>query len=61
MATSCGAWNNFWTITKDELNIPDTEYVVCGMSLGYAKEDEPVNTLISEREPLSSFVTFHEG
>jgi nitroreductase len=56
-----GAWNNFWTITKDELNIPDTEYVVCGMSLGYAKEDEPVNTLISEREPLSSFVTFHEA
>lgn len=56
-----GAWNNFWTITKDELNIPDTEYVVCGMSLGFAKEDEPVNTLVSEREPLSSFVTFHEG
>ncbi|GGD05113.1 nitroreductase [Pyruvatibacter mobilis] len=56
-----GAWNNFWTITKDELNIPDTEYIVCGMSLGYAKEDEPVNTLISEREPLSNFVTFHDG
>jgi len=56
-----GAWNNFWTITKDELNIPDTEYIVCGMSLGYAKDDEPVNTLVSEREPLSSFVTFHEG
>jgi len=56
-----GAWNNFWTITKDILDIPDTEYVVCGMSLGYADDTEPVNTLVAEREPVSGFVTFHEG
>ena len=55
-----GAWNNFWTVTKDILNIPDTEYVVCGMSLGYADDTAPVNKLVAEREPVSGFVTFHE-
>jgi len=54
-----GAWNNFWTVTKPLLNIPDTEYVVCGMSLGYADDSARVNALIADREPVSAFVTFH--
>lgn len=53
-----GAWNQFWRVTKDVLDIPDDEYVVCGMSLGYADETAPVNTLVAEREPLSSFAFF---
>lgn len=56
---SQGAWNNFWSVTRRVLNVPDDEYIVCGMSLGYADETAPVNTLISEREPLTSFATFH--
>lgn len=56
-----GAWNNFWTVTKPLLNIPDTQYIVCGMSLGYADDTQPVNALISERETVSDFVTFHGG
>lgn len=55
-----GAWNNFWTVTKPLLGIPDTEYVVCGLSLGYADESDPVNRLVAEREPLSAIATFHE-
>lgn len=54
-----GAWNNYWTVTRRVLDIPEDEYVVCGMSLGYADGAAPVNTLISEREPLSSFAAFH--
>jgi nitroreductase len=54
-----GAWNNYWTVTRRVLSIPDDEYIVCGVSLGYADEDAPVNTLVSEREPLDSFATFH--
>ena len=54
-----GAWNNYWTATRRVLAIPDDEYVVAGMSLGYADETAPVNTLVSEREPLDSFATFH--
>lgn len=55
-----GAWNQFWTVTKDVLEIPDNEYVVCGMSLGYADETAPVNTLVADREPVSSFAFFRE-
>lgn len=56
---SQGAWNNFWTVTRRVLNVPDGEYIVCGMSLGYADETAPVNTLVAEREPVESFATFH--
>ncbi|MBL4863741.1 MAG: nitroreductase [Rhodobiaceae bacterium] len=55
-----GAWNQFWKVTKDVLEIPDNEYVVCGMSLGYADETAPVNTLVADREPVSSFAFFRE-
>ncbi|HUD49894.1 nitroreductase [Parvibaculum sp.] len=54
-----GAWNNYWTATRRVLGVPEDEYIICGMSLGYADETAPVNTLVSEREPVSSFATFH--
>jgi len=54
-----GAWNNYWTATRRILGVPEDEYIICGMSLGYADETAPVNTLVSEREPVSSFATFH--
>jgi nitroreductase len=54
-----GAWNNYWTVTRRVLGVPDDQYVVCGISLGYADETAPVNTLTSEREPLDAFATFH--
>lgn len=54
-----GAWNNFWSVTRRVLNVPDDEYIVAGMSLGYADETAAVNTLVAEREPLASFATFH--
>lgn len=54
-----GAWNNFWSVTRRVLNVPEDEYIICGMSLGYADETAPVNTLIAEREPVESFATFH--
>lgn len=54
-----GAWNNYWSVTRRVLNIPEDEYILCGVSLGYADETAPVNTLVSEREPVESFATFH--
>jgi len=41
------------------LNVPESEYIICGISLGYADENAPVNRLVSEREPVTSFATFH--
>ncbi len=54
-----GAWNNYWTVTRRVLNVPDEEYIIFGISLGYADDSHPVNTLVAEREPLESFATFH--
>lgn len=54
-----GAWNNYWSVTRRVLGVPEDEYIVCGLSLGYADETAPVNTLVSEREPLASFASFH--
>ena len=54
-----GAWNQYWSVTRRVLNVPDEDYIVCGLSLGYADPDAPVNTLVSEREPVEAFATFH--
>ncbi|MDO8422166.1 MAG: nitroreductase [Parvibaculum sp.] len=54
-----GAWNNFWSVTRRVLDVSEDEYIIVGMSLGYADETAAVNTLVAEREPVSSFATFH--
>jgi nitroreductase len=43
---------------RDHLPIPDTEVVICGMSLGYADPDAPENRLETERSPAAAFATF---
>lgn len=54
-----GAWNSYWSITRRVLCVSDDQYIVCGLSLGIADETAVVNRLISEREPVSAFATFH--
>ncbi len=51
---------NYPAVIQRHLGIPDGEMVVCGMALGHADPDAPTNTLVTEREDLSSFATFHE-
>ena len=41
------------------LTVGFTSLAVGGISLGYADESHPVNTLVAEREPVESFATFH--
>lgn len=55
-----GAWNLFWTATRRVLSIPDDEYIIAGMALGYADDDHPVNGLVAFREPLERIATFHD-
>ena len=54
-----GAWNLFWTATRRVLSIPEDEYIIAGMALGYADTDHPVNGLVAPREPLDQIATFH--
>lgn len=48
---------NAQDVLRKELAIPDTEFVICGMSLGWAADDK-VNTLVTVREPVAAFATF---
>jgi nitroreductase len=54
-----GAWNTYWTVTRRVLNVPEDQWIVCGVSLGWADETHPVNTLVADREPIEAFATFH--
>jgi len=30
-----GAWNTYWTVTRRVLNVPEDQWIVCGVSLGW--------------------------
>lgn len=52
------AWS-LWTPTiKKFFNMPDEMVFFCGMALGYADPDAPVNTLQSPRAPMDEVVTY---
>ena len=52
------AFTPFHRVISEYLNIPKTQSVVCGMSLGYADPNAVENSLTTEREPLDHWVTF---
>lgn len=54
------AFTPFHRVISEYLNIPETQSVVCGMSLGYADPNAVENSLTTEREPLDHWVTFLE-
>jgi nitroreductase len=41
-----------------ELDIPDTQKIICGMALGYADSAAVPNRLVTEREPVERFANF---
>jgi nitroreductase len=51
---------NYPVAVRCQLNIPDTELILCGMAVGTADPDDPTNRLVAEREPVGNFTTFHE-
>ena len=51
-------WSDYHRIIRDILPITPDEVVIAGMAIGYADPAAPVNQLITEREPVSSFATF---
>jgi nitroreductase len=52
------AFTQFHRIIMGELGAPANEQLVCGMSLGFADPAAIENSLVTEREPVSSFATF---
>ncbi len=49
------AWNGFASIILPHIGAAEGEMLVCGMSLGYADPDEPVNTFHTPRQATESF------
>ena len=54
------AFMQFHAIISDELGIPASEQVVCGMALGHADPDAVENSLTTEREPVEGFARFFD-
>jgi nitroreductase len=52
------AFIHYHKIIAEHLQLPDNETVVCGMALGWADPDKIENTLLTEREPVTSFVRY---
>ncbi len=43
---------------REFVGAPDEELLFCGMAIGHADPEAPVNTLVSERMPLDEWATF---
>jgi len=54
------AFTQYHRIIAEQLQLLANETVVCGMALGWADPAKIENSLVTEREPLASFVQFRE-
>ena len=54
------AWNGFARIILPHIGAGEGEMLVCGMALGHADPDDPVNTFHTPREPVESFTRWLE-
>jgi nitroreductase len=54
------AWNPFYPIIFDILNIPDDEELVCAIALGYADLTQIVNSFHTSRVPVEDFTLFYD-
>jgi hypothetical protein len=37
---------------------PAEQRIFCGVAIGHADPDAPINSLVTDREPLATFATF---
>jgi nitroreductase len=52
------AFMQFHRIITEHIGAPQTDMLVCGMSLGHADPAAIENSLVTEREPVAGFVKF---
>lgn len=52
------AWNPFASIVLPHIGAGPDEMLVCGMSLGWADTQDPVNSFHTPRVPVDEFTTF---
>ncbi len=49
---------NMHPVLRQELGIPESEIIICGMALGYEDKSAPENALVTERAKANEFATF---
>jgi nitroreductase len=54
------AFNAFHQVIAAQLDIPEQQMFVCGMSLGYADPSRVENSLVTSRVAVEEFTTFHQ-
>ena len=52
------AWTRFTKTVGTALDLPEDEQVYCGMALGYADPDAPLNAMRTERADLDEIASF---
>jgi nitroreductase len=52
------AWTTWHKTVSAFLDLPAEHMIFCGMGIGYADPDAPINRWRSPREPLDAFATF---
>jgi nitroreductase len=55
------SFSKYHRILREELAIPESYVLVCGMAIGYVDPEATVNRLRAERVPLAEFAEFHWG
>ncbi|KQW56380.1 nitroreductase [Variovorax sp. Root411] len=53
-----GAFQRFHRIVLEHIDAPPGEALICGMALGYEDASASVNSLLTERAPVSAFAKF---
>lgn len=52
-------FNDFAPVLRRHLTIPADHLIVCGVAVGYADEDDPLDAHRTSREPVGSFAVFY--
>ncbi len=52
------SWASWHELVREEMGIPDEQILFCGMAVGYADSEHPINKFTADREPLDGFATF---
>ncbi len=52
------SWARWHKTVADFVGAPDEEMLFCGLAIGYQDKRQPVNELVSDREPLEKFARF---
>jgi nitroreductase len=53
------AFSNYADLVRQQLGLPDTQVVLCGVAIGYPDWDDPANAERAGREAVGSFAQFH--